>query len=128
MVNGVRVLTLVALILVFSVFYLETVLAEITIDGETIHVETNNYKVQIPFDLGGINYLHNKLTGETYTLPPIPNFNPSRGDTSIIGRSEGRSKRFWAGDATTIETKTISPHQVEILFRKGNLQDAQTRM
>ena len=110
-----RTLILVILLGVFGLFYLETASAEITINDETIHVETNNYKVQIPFDLGGINYLHNKLTGETYTLPPIPNFNPSRGDTSIIGRS----KRFWAGNATTIETKTISPHQVEILFRKG---------
>ena len=95
--------------------------AQITIneDGETIHVETNNYTVQIPFDLGGINYLHNKLTGETYTLPPERHVNRSRGDTSIIGRSEGRSKRFWAGNATEIEPKPISPHQVEILFRKG---------
>ena len=93
--------------------------AEITIDGETIHVETDNYIVQIPFDLGGITYLHNKLTGETYTLPPERHANRSRGDTSIIGRSEGRSKRFWAANATTIETKAISPHQVEILFRKG---------
>ena len=68
MVNGVRVLTLVALILVFSLFYLEIVSAEITIDGETIHVETDNYTVQ--FDRGVITQLHNKLTDETYTLPP----------------------------------------------------------
>ena len=91
--------------------------AEIMIDedGETIHVETNNYKVQIPFNRGGITYLHNKLTGETYTLPPEPHVNRSRGDTSIIGSSE----RFWVAYATEIKTKTISPHHVEILFRKG---------
>ena len=123
MMNAIRTLIIVTLILALSLFYLETASAEITIDegSNTIHVETDNYIVQIPFDLGGINYLHNKLTGETYTRPPDPNYNPSRGDTSLIGRSDGRSKRFWVAYATTIETKTISPHQVEILFRKeGN--------
>ena len=65
-----RTLIVIMLILIVSIFYLEPASAQITIDGDTIHVETNNYKVQIPFDLGGINYLYNKLTGETYTLPP----------------------------------------------------------
>ena len=116
MINTVR--TLIAVMLI-SVFYLPTATAEITIDDNTIHVETNNYEVQIAFNRGGITYLHNKLTGETYTLPPEHHVDRSRGDTSIIGRSEGRSKRFWAANATTIETKTISPHQVEILFRKS---------
>ena len=119
MITSACMLTIVTLILVFNLFYLENATAEITVDDNTIHVETNNYTVQIPFDRGGITYLHNKLTGETYTLPPKRHVNRSRGDTSIIGRSEGRSKRFYAGSATTTETKTISPHQVEILFRKG---------
>ena len=58
MTNRVRILTIVTLILVLSLFYLETAYAEITIDGETIHVETNNYKVQ--FDRGVITQLDRK--------------------------------------------------------------------
>ena len=114
MVNGVRVLTLVALILVFSLFYLEIVSAEITIDGETIHVETDAYKVQ--FDRGVITQLHNKLTAETYTLPPDLNINRGiRGTTSILIRD-----RFvWTWHGNTVETRKINPHQAEFLFRDG---------
>ena len=67
MINTVCNLTIVILILVLSISYLPTASAEITINDNTIHVETNNYKVQ--FDYGAITYLHNKLTDETYTLP-----------------------------------------------------------
>ena len=69
MIDAVRILTIITLILVFNLFYLETVLAEITIDegSNTIHVETNNYQVR--FAPNAITYLHNKLTDETYTLP-----------------------------------------------------------
>ena len=88
--------------------------AEITIDGNTIHVETNSYKVQ--FDRGVITQLHNKLTGETYTLPPDININRGiRGETSILIRD-----RFvWTWHGNTVETRKINPDQAEFLFRDG---------
>ena len=114
MVIPTRILTIVTLILVFNLFYLETVLAEITTDGETLYVETNNYKVQ--FDRGVITELHNKLTGETYTLTPDINVNRGiRGETSILIRD-----RFvWTWHGNTVEARKINPHQAEFLFRDG---------
>ena len=50
-----------------SPLYLEPASAEITIDGENVHVETDAYSVQ--FHRGIIYYIHNKRTGETYTIP-----------------------------------------------------------
>ena len=105
-----RTLIWVMLIGVLSLFYSETVSAEITIDDNTIHVETNNYKVQ--FDYGAITYLHNKLTDETYTLPLEPIFERS---AAILGRNE----HFWSRRAHTVETHKINSHTVEIRFREG---------
>ena len=106
-----RNLTVVTLILVLSLFYLEPASAEITIDGETIHVETDAYTVQ--FDRGVITQLHNKLTDETYTLPPgTLGF---RAQTGILGIH----KSVWARHATTVDAQKINPHQAEILFHQG---------
>ena len=82
MINPIRILIGVMLI---SLFNLTTAFADITIDANTIHVETDAYKVQ--FDRGVITHLHNKLTGETYTLPPDANINGGiPGETSILIR------------------------------------------
>ena len=112
MINAVRILTLVTLILILSFFYLEPASGEITIDGNTIHVETASYEVQ--FDRGVITQLHNKLTEETYTLPPDIN-RGIQGYTGIIRRD----RPIWTWDAITIEPSKINPHQAEILFRDG---------
>lgn len=53
-------------ILVFSVC-LGAASAEITIDDENVYVETEAYSVQ--FRRGVMSYIHNKRTGETYTIP-----------------------------------------------------------
>ena len=84
--------------------------AEITIDGNTIHVETNNYKVQ--FDYGAITYLHNKLTDETYTLPLEQTYEIQ---AAILGRNEN----FLARRSDTVETQKINEHTVETRFREG---------
>ena len=108
----IRILTIVTLMLVLSLFYLETASAEITIDDNTIHVETNNYKVQ--FDYGAITYLHNKLTDETYTLPLEHIF-------EIQAGIFGKHKHFWARRSDTVETHKINEHTVETRFRgSGN--------
>ena len=105
-----RTLIRVISIGVLSFFYLQATSAEITIDegSNTIHVETNNYKVQ--FDNGGITYLHNKLTNQTYTLPVEP-------IAEIQAAILGRTKNFWARDADTVETRKIDFHTAEIRFR-----------
>ena len=110
MINTVRILTIVTLILALSLFYLEPASADITIDGNTIHVETNNYKVQ--FNYGAITFLHNKLTNETYTLPLEPTFLVS---AAILGKNEG----FWARQSHNVETHKIDSHTAETRFREG---------
>ena len=65
-------------ILVFSVC-LGVASAEITIDGENVYVETDAYSVQ--FHRGVMSYIHNKRTGETYT---IPESNSIEGNTVIF--------------------------------------------
>ena len=108
-----RTLIIVMLIGVFDLCYFEMTFADITIDGETVHVETAAYIVQ--FDRGAISQLHNKLTGETYTLP-LGNRNPEfRMQAGILGRN----KYFWARYATTIKIEKINSQQAEILFRDG---------
>ena len=105
---------LIRLICLSLILFTTYATAQITIDDETIHVETNNYKVQ--FDRGVITQLHNKLTDETYTLPPDININRGiRGETSILIRD-----RFvWTWHGNTVETRKINSHQAEFLFRDG---------
>ena len=94
--------------------YLETASAEITIDGETVYVETDTYEVQ--FDRGVITQLHNKLTAETYTLPPDTGRTPGfRAQTGILGT------HIWARHATTTEASKTGVDSVTLLFRQdGN--------
>ena len=120
MINPIRILIGVMLI---SLFNLTTALAEITIDGETIHVETNNYKVQ--FDRGVITQLHNKLTNDTYTRPPQMNRGVG-GETGILKRDQfsrarhaNRDLFIWTRHATTVETRKIDFHTAETVFRRG---------
>lgn len=109
-----RTLTIAMLILVLSLFCLETALAEITIDGKAIHVETDGYKVQ--FDRGVIIQLHNKLTNETYTLPPNINISRGiRGDTGILKTD----KYISADDMPITETRKIDLNTAETVLRRG---------
>ena len=86
--------------------------AQITIDANTIHVETNNYKVQ--FDRGVITQLHNKLTAETYTLSLDINRRPDfRARTGMLRRG------ISTYDARIVEIQKVNPDQVEMLFRRG---------
>ena len=93
-----------------SLFYFQTAAAEITIDGETLHVETDGYEVR--FDRGVITQIYNKRISETYTLSPDVNRSPGFTlQTGILG------KNLWARYATKIVAKKINSHQAEILFR-----------
>ena len=112
MINTARSLIVVMLMLIVSLFCLETGFAEITIDGETVHVETAAYTVQ--FDRGVITHIHNKLTAETYTLSPDINRMPDfRARTGMLRRG------ISTHEARIVEIQKVNPDQVEMLFRRG---------
>ena len=86
----------------------------ITIEGETVHVETDNYIVQ--FNKGVIEYIHNKLTDETYTHP-TPHGN--NGWTGLLF-----NRNFWGPEnvstsrATLVSATQLSANAVELLYRQ----------
>ena len=96
-------------------FSVNTALAEITIVGETVHVETDNYEVQ--FDRGVITYIHNKHTDTTYTLSG----EGRRGWTGLL-----RHRHFWRDEniststhrTTLVSATRITPLKAELLFRQ----------
>ena len=107
-----RTLIIVMLILIASIFFLKSVSAEITIDGEIVHVQTDNYEVR--FDRGLITHIHNKLTAETYTLPETG----FRAQTGILRRQHGH---IWARDMTITEARKTGQDSATLLFRQdGN--------
>ena len=88
--------------------------ANITIEGETVHVETDGYTVQ--FDRGVMTYIHNKHTDKTYTI--------SEGNNGWSGMLYHRY--FWDGvnistnEATLVSATQLSPNEVELLFRQAD--------
>ena len=99
------------------IFLNSLALANITIEGDIIHVDTDNYTVQ--FDYGAITYLHNKLTGETYTLDS--NRKPVHRHRRVSAIN-GLNTTFRAYNAITIEAHLITPQHAEVLFRNGENQ------
>ena len=87
--------------------------AEITVVDDSVFVRTDTYKVR--FVDGVITQLHNKLTGETYTLPLGIDGVP----TGISGRS-GLLRRnggsFWTEQTTLTKARKIDPLKAEIVF------------
>ena len=89
--------------------------ADITIDGESLHVETDAYTVQ--FDRGVITHIHNKLTDETYTLSPGVG---KQGWSGLLNH-----RHYWndvnisTRKATLISARKIDPLNVELVFRLG---------
>ena len=83
------------------------VYANIAIDGDFVHVETDNYTVR--FHKGSIEYIYNKLTDETYTM-----YEGKHGATGVQFKDgDGRSTRW----ASLISTKQIDPLKAELLFQ-----------
>ncbi len=90
--------------------------AEITVVGDSVRVSTDTYKVQ--FVDGAITQLHNKLTGETYTLPLGIDGVP----TGMSGRSgllRRHDSSFWTNAATQTEVRKIEPRKAEMVFSGG---------
>ena len=84
-------------VLVFSVC-LGVASAEITVDGGNVYVETDAYAVR--FDKGVIAHIHNKRTGETYTIPESDSIH---GNTVIFRRDQDP---IWARFSTVEAIKT----------------------
>ena len=91
----------------------ETASAEITINGETVHVETDNYGVQ--FHRGVITRLHNRITAETYTLPEAGRSQEIRGQTGILRKHHGP---IWARHGT-MEARKTGQNSATLLFRQA---------
>ena len=86
--------------------------ANITIEGDTVHVETDRYAVR--FNQGVIEYIHNKLTDETYTHP---NPHGKNGWTGLLFNNN-----FWEHEnvstkrATLVSATQLSANAVELLY------------
>ena len=111
-----RFCTIVILSGIFCLFYSQTAQsAEVKVVDNSVFVETDTYEIQ--FSDGVITQLHNKLTGETYTLPFVGGV-----PTGISGRS-GLLRRnagpVWTDQATLTEARKVAPLKAEIVFRQG---------
>ena len=90
------------------------VYANITIDGDFVHVETDGYAVK--FERGVITHIHNKLTDETYTHP---NPHGKNGWTGLLFNS-----LFWESEnistrrATLVSATPLSANEAELLYRQ----------
>ena len=88
------------------------VYANITIDGDFVHVETDGYTVK--FERGVITHIHNKLTAENYTLG---NLSGKRGQTGIL-RTETR-RDVNPHELLLTEAKQPSALEAEIHLEQG---------
>ena len=86
---------------------------DITIDGDFVHVETDNYTVQ--FYRGSIDYIHNKLTDETYTLSSREG---KHGWTGFQFFDSDNRSTHWA----SLMTKQIDPLKAELLFQHNETE------
>ena len=106
--------TLIVAVLIsgFNLFYFDGASADITIDGESVHVETDGYLVR--FDKGVMNYIHNKHTDTTYTL------DLGDGKAGVTGLLHHRY--FWKDvntlthRSTLISAALIDRSKAELLF------------
>ena len=90
--------------------------AEMKVLDNNVFVETDAYEVQ--FSDGVITQIHNKLTGEAYTLPLDVGgvFTGISGHSGLLRRNGGP---VWTDQATLTEAKKIAPLKAEIVFRQG---------
>ena len=114
MQTSIRVLVAVILTGIFNLCYSDVASAYITIDDETVHVETDSYTVQ--FDRGVMTYIHNKLTDETYTHSTPQGKN---GWTGLLF-----NRYFWDREnvatqrAALVFATQLSSTEVELLYRQ----------
>ena len=109
--------TLYALLL--CLFLTTFAYANITIDGESVHVETDRYAVE--FKKGVVIHIHNKLTDETYTIGEGP-LNWSGMSSYRSGKLEKRVSTLWT---PLVSATLIDPFHAEFLFQQ---EDSEVRL
>ena len=89
---------------------------EMKVVDNNIFVETDAYEIQ--FSDGVITQIHNKLTGEAYTLPLGIGGVPTgiSGHSGLLRRNGGS---IWTDQATLIESRKVAPLKAEIVFSQG---------
>ena len=112
-----RLLAITIMSGILCLFYTQAAhAAEITVANDSVFVSTDTYTVQ--FVAGVIAQLHNKLTGETYTLPlGIDGVPMDISGRSGLLRRNGES--FWMDEATQTEVRKIEHLKAEIVFKHG---------
>ena len=93
--------------------------ANITIDGESVHVETDRYAVE--FNKGIITHIDNKLTDETYIIGKGP-LNWSGMSSYRSGKLEKRVSTLWT---PLVSATLIDPFHAELLFQQ---EDSEVRL
>ena len=106
-------LLLTCLILSICLLLDGSVNGDITIDGDFVHVETDNYVVR--FDRGVITYIHNRLTDKTYTVSSVKGASVEAG--LLFNRYWWEAENISTSWAELISTIQIDPHSTELLFR-----------
>ena len=109
--------TLYALLL--CLFLTTFAYANITLDGESVHVDTDRYTVQ--FKKGVVIHIHNKLTDETYTIGEGP-LNWSGMSSYRSGKLEKRVSTLWT---PLVSARLIDPFHAELLFQQ---EDSEVRL
>ena len=102
---------------IFCLFFSQVApCAEIKVVDNSVFVETDAYQVQ--FMNGVITQIHNKLTGEAYTLPIGIGGVPTgiSGHSGLLRRNGGS---IWTDQATLIESRKVAPLKAEIVFSQG---------
>ena len=102
----IRMITAIVAMAVIS----QTVCAYITIDGESVHVETDGYAVQ--FDKGVLTHIYNKRTGETYTIPESPII---EGQTGIL---RWPPNPIWVKHSA-VEARNTGPNSATLEFSQN---------
>ena len=88
-----------------------SLLANITIVGENVHVETDSYSVR--FHRGVMDYIHNKRTGETYTITESPII---EGQTGILRL---RHSPIWVRHSV-VESRKTGQYSATLVFSQGS--------
>ena len=111
---------LIAIVLIsgFNLLYFNVASADITIDGETVHVETDGYAVQ--FDKGVITYIYNKLTDEIYTKGA-----ECQGWSGMLSYHSGKYENIVTHRTPLASATLVDPFNAEFLFQH---EDGEVRL
>ena len=84
-------------------------------EGGEVLAETDRYRVR--FEKGVLIHFHNKLTQETYTLPPQDGSNEQSGIS--IQYNEGEYGRYiFIDDSWEVESRRLTPLAIEITYQR----------